>query len=128
MDAFVSAHELTNFFLSLRSWQFCFGERSSGCVARSCARQQNRQVRTRSINLEKLGQRFQCYFETRSLPMIARIFNVGDGCLCLLSNNVFERRPSTWGRLFESLVSGFAPGGGGEDSTDERDGDARRLA
>ena len=44
--------------------------------------------------------------------MIARIFNVGDGCLCLLSNNVFERRPSTWSRLFESLVSGFAPGEG----------------
>ena len=49
--------------------------------------------------------------------MIAHIFNVGDGYLCLLSNNVFERRPSTWSRLFESLVSGFAPaegrGGGG---------------
>ena len=50
--------------------------------------------------------------------MIARIFNVGDGCLCLLNNNVFERRRQPQGsRLFEFLVSGFAPGDGGGGGT-----------
>ena len=60
--------------------------------------------------------------------MIARIFNVGDGCLCLLNNNVFERRRQPQGsRLFEFLVSGFATWMGGGDA-DERGWDARSLA